>query len=986
MHPRPLADTRFRASLALLLAAAALATAGAAAAQIDLRPGNRLGVPRAPEFVALGNLDADAALEAVVLSPTSDVLSLFDASPAGVLTRTFGLPLGRRLAGVQVRDFDGDGLHDVLVADASGGAQAGDLLLLRGSGDGSLPATPEAVRLPVSALRSFASGDFDGIHGPDAVVVTGTRDEVAVLLNDGGGGFVALPVLTLANNPRLVRVARVDASGRDSLLILNTTSGGSEEIVVLRLDDGVLGQPGASLRILGPAPVDFVTGDFNRDGAADIAVLHGQQNLAFRVTTFLNQTVAAPGGSEPTGNWTALPQLELDCPATASGDLTRCLPQALASGDFDRDGFADLAVAFSRPAEVLYLNGIGAGEFDVAGRFVDAGSDAPLTLAAGDMSGNLAADLFIGDTGNDTAILLRSNAPTPQGDGADCRRGNECASQVCLDGVCCRFLTCPSGQRCDVPGSEGTCAPLAANGSLCGDGTTCASGYCVDGVCCANPGCPGGQTCARPGSAGICSAAPPTATATPTATRTPLPTTSPTPQPDGRTCSATIQCQSGLCMDGVCCAETCAPDRFCNIFGSLGSCAPRRFVGQPCVADSDCLTLVCGTGGLCAQAASPTPSSTATPTRTPLAAGAPCDAGAADACASGFCTDGVCCAEPACGPGERCDIVDRGGECRLQLPPGAACARDTDCRGGGLCRFDEAAGGTVCVATDPGPEGCFGDCGDDGAVTVDEILVLIEIALGTRPLAACDRGDIGGDGTISVDELVVAVGLALTGCPQVTPGAATATPPPTGTPTATTAPPSLTPTAIAPTAEPSATPSASPTPEPPTPTATATSVPTVPGLDLSEFDEFRFARVASSGDCPPLDAVFTATITRAGTLYVLDLAVLRAGDPAADVCLEGLVGAGDCPVAVPVSPVPTILTAVEAARLPALFTGLTFSQAPDASCVPAEPGCGRATYVWDGLGAADDACADTNRIARVQADAILAFLEDLRAARASGPR
>ena len=59
---------------------------------------------------------------------------------------------------------------------------------------------------------------------------------------------------------------------------------------------------------------------------------------------------------------------------------------------------------------------------------------------------------------------------------------------------------------------------------------------------------------------------------------------------------------------------------------------------------------------------------------------------------------------------------------------------------------------------------CAGDCDGDGAVTVDEIVRGVDIALGSQPLTACASIDANGDGQVSVDELVRAVNAALHGC------------------------------------------------------------------------------------------------------------------------------------------------------------------------------------------------------------------------------
>jgi CSLREA domain-containing protein len=66
----------------------------------------------------------------------------------------------------------------------------------------------------------------------------------------------------------------------------------------------------------------------------------------------------------------------------------------------------------------------------------------------------------------------------------------------------------------------------------------------------------------------------------------------------------------------------------------------------------------------------------------------------------------------------------------------------------------------------PAVPACLGDCNGDREVTVDEILVLVNIALGAQPTANCPAGDLNGDGEITVDEIIGAVNLALTACPQ----------------------------------------------------------------------------------------------------------------------------------------------------------------------------------------------------------------------------
>ena len=61
---------------------------------------------------------------------------------------------------------------------------------------------------------------------------------------------------------------------------------------------------------------------------------------------------------------------------------------------------------------------------------------------------------------------------------------------------------------------------------------------------------------------------------------------------------------------------------------------------------------------------------------------------------------------------------------------------------------------------------CPGDCDGSGSVGVDEIIVLVNVALASAPASACAAGDTNHDGKITVDEILAAVNAALAGCPK----------------------------------------------------------------------------------------------------------------------------------------------------------------------------------------------------------------------------
>lgn len=80
---------------------------------------------------------------------------------------------------------------------------------------------------------------------------------------------------------------------------------------------------------------------------------------------------------------------------------------------------------------------------------------------------------------------------------------------------------------------------------------------------------------------------------------------------------------------------------------------------------------------------------------------------------------------------------------------------------------------TICLATilaataiaAPVAAQCPADCNGDSEVTVDELVVAVNIALGIAAVDDCTAADSNGDGEVTVEEVVAAIESALNGCP-----------------------------------------------------------------------------------------------------------------------------------------------------------------------------------------------------------------------------
>lgn len=59
---------------------------------------------------------------------------------------------------------------------------------------------------------------------------------------------------------------------------------------------------------------------------------------------------------------------------------------------------------------------------------------------------------------------------------------------------------------------------------------------------------------------------------------------------------------------------------------------------------------------------------------------------------------------------------------------------------------------------------CVGDCSGDQSVTVDDILTMVNVALGRAAVSTCPAGNPNQDNDITIDEILVAVNNALSGC------------------------------------------------------------------------------------------------------------------------------------------------------------------------------------------------------------------------------
>lgn len=140
-------------------------------------------------------------------------------------------------------------------------------------------------------------------------------------------------------------------------------------------------------------------------------------------------------------------------------------------------------------------------------------------------------------------------------------------------------------------------------------------------------------------------------------------------------------------------------------------------------------------------------------------------------------------------------------------------------------RLNLVAGMLLVVQSAVGAGSLSGDCDGDGMVTVDELILGVNISLETSPLSRCPSFDASSDGVVTIDELLRAVNNALNGRINTPTAASTVT----NTPSRPAPQNTHTPTAVPPAPSATETPAASFTASvtaSASPTATSTSTPT----------------------------------------------------------------------------------------------------------------------------------------------------------------
>jgi hypothetical protein len=334
-------------------------------------PVNPLPAGTRPDSVALADVNGDGLPDLIVANAGSDTVSVLLGNGDGSFRPARNYAVGHEPGSVVVADLTGDGKEDIVAADYG----SGTVSVLLGNGDGSFQAARDyaAGAGPISV----AAADFTGDGIPDLVVVNRASGTVSVLLGSGDGSFQAPRGFAVGSQPVAVAVADLTGDGIPDLVVANKAS--DTVSVLLGNGDGTF-QPQQTFAT-GIFPDAVAVADVNGDGKPDLVVANSGDN-----------TVSVLLGN---GDGTFQQQQSF---------ATGVFPDAVAVADVNGDGKPDLVVANESSDNVSVLLGNGDGTFQTQRTFAVGSS--PGAVAVADVNGDGKPDLIVANATSDNVSVL----------------------------------------------------------------------------------------------------------------------------------------------------------------------------------------------------------------------------------------------------------------------------------------------------------------------------------------------------------------------------------------------------------------------------------------------------------------------------------------------------------------------------------------------------------------------------------------------------
>jgi len=375
--------------------------------------------------IAIGDLRNNGILDVVAVTGDETLVFVGNGNGTFLPAVTYPIPDGDSIA---IADVNRDGKLDLLVGDY----YTDGVSVLLGNGDGTFQAASLAGAGVL--VQGVAAGDFNGDGIADFVTANGGSDSITVFLGDKHARFNAPNIAVSSANA--IAAADFNGDGNLDFAVSNIIFGVDTSQVFLYLGDRKGGFHQSDV-VTVPDSGWLISGDFNRDGKADLVTL-GDKSISVLLGNGRGQLGPPRGFPVATGGGTGLAadfnrdgKLDLAIAATYGNQLAIMLgngdgtfqapvlipipgqPHGILSGDVNGDGIADLVVTCQNTNEVAVLLGKGDGSFQSPVYYPT--GEYPQYVAIGDVNGDGKTDLAVSNTySNDITLLLGNGDGTFQ--------------------------------------------------------------------------------------------------------------------------------------------------------------------------------------------------------------------------------------------------------------------------------------------------------------------------------------------------------------------------------------------------------------------------------------------------------------------------------------------------------------------------------------------------------------------------------------------
>ena len=337
---------------------------------------------RSPLFATIDPRTRSLNLVRLDNEPPSKTIADFQPRPRYFATTTGGSVPASYCLG----DLDGNGLTDVVVADAR---RARVLVHLQAAG-GTFG--EPRIYPSFSGVRSIAAGDLDG-DGRDELFSLSREEEIIGVSHLADSGRLSYPEpLPSRGTPLALVAADLDGDGDLSVVYARQRDGRREVAVLSRRGGGEWKEQAVELVGLKTNPMGIELVDANQDGRTDVAVFTVQSPVRFLLQDRSGRFHEASPGQ-----------------GFRQGLVDKVLPANLSVADLDGDGRAEMLVAGRGYVRSLRITGD--GQIEIIDQFNARGGDTIIASAAAlDLDADGTKELLLVESGGETMQILARDA------------------------------------------------------------------------------------------------------------------------------------------------------------------------------------------------------------------------------------------------------------------------------------------------------------------------------------------------------------------------------------------------------------------------------------------------------------------------------------------------------------------------------------------------------------------------------------------------